>query len=852
MALTNGTRLGPYEILAPLGAGGMGEVYRARDSRLGRDVAIKILPETFAADPERLERFQREAKVLSAMNHPNLLVVYDVGYQDGVHYLVSELLQGQTLRECLAGALLPRRKVSDYGLQLANGLAAAHDKEIVHRDLKPENIFITRDERVKILDFGLAKQARAAAAVDAATMTVSARTVAGTVMGTVGYMSPEQVRGDEVDHRSDIFSLGTILYEMLSGKQAFRRASGVETMTAILKEELPELSDVDVSPGWERIVRRCLEKSPERRFQSASDLGFAIESLSGSTSSKTAQPALAAKSKFRNRVPWIATAAVAAAAVLAFAAGAKYAAKPVPSFKQLVLGPGYVSYARFTPDGANVVYGAAWNGKPLEVFTTRLDGVESRSLGLPPADVLSTSAAGDMAIMLGRHNSFQWTTIGTLGRVPLSGGAPRALADDVCDADISADGNQFAIVRCANEQPTLEFPIGKVLYRNNGWMDHPAISPDGKEVAFLDHPIAGDDRGIVMLADSSGQVHRLTQEWASLKGLVWSRKTDELWFSASEGGEPVVVRAVTRSGKERVLLSAPVDLYIRDINSRGQVLLLAGLSTSEIAIRRPGLTADRVVDFGSSTGSVAGLSEDGSLLAVNVSGAGTGTDYLTYVVHTDAPELIRLGEGDPSGISPDGKWIMSNRPSAPGKIILYPTGTGEPRYLDTGAIANVKIFSSWTRDSSRFAFTGSDAGKPTRIYIVDAASGKFRALTPEGTSDGVISPDGRVVVAKNATGFALYPVDGGAELPVRGMSPHDYPLQWDASGAKLYVWDRQFPAHIFLLDPRDGNRKQWLETMPPDPAGLLYANLFLTPDGKSYAYRYRRVLTTLFVTDGVQ
>jgi serine/threonine protein kinase len=284
MALTSGTKLGPYQIQSSLGAGGMGEVYRAVDTRLARIVAIKILPESFAKDADRLRRFKHEAELLSALNHPNLLTIFDVGSQDGIEYLVSEFLEGQTLRECLRHGALPQRRVIDYAMQTANGLSAAHDKGIVHRDLKPENIFVTRGERVKILDFGLAKQTSVTQeAVELATLTGPMPTASGMILGTVGYMSPEQVRAQAADYRSDIFSFGAILYELLSGKRAFRGDSGIETMNAILNTEPAELSEsgLPVNPGLERIVRRCLDKSPERRFQSASDLSFALEGLSG-------------------------------------------------------------------------------------------------------------------------------------------------------------------------------------------------------------------------------------------------------------------------------------------------------------------------------------------------------------------------------------------------------------------------------------------------------------------------------------------------------------------------------------------------------------------------------------------
>src|SRR5215472_12572877 len=291
MTLAAGSKLGPFAIQAHLGAGGMGEVYRARDARLGRDVAIKVLPASFASDADRLRRFEQEARAVAALNHPNILAVHDIGAQDGTPYIVTELLEGRTLREQLDDGALPVRKALDYAEQISQGLAAAHGRGIIHRDLKPENVFCTKDGRVKILDFGLAKQALSPAAHAAATMSgetiPDAQTEPGQVMGTVGYMSPEQVRGAPADHRSDIFSLGAILYEMLSGKRAFKRDTAAETMTAILKEEPPELSGTNpsIAPGLDRIVHRCLEKEPAQRFQSASDLGYAIEALSGTTKS---------------------------------------------------------------------------------------------------------------------------------------------------------------------------------------------------------------------------------------------------------------------------------------------------------------------------------------------------------------------------------------------------------------------------------------------------------------------------------------------------------------------------------------------------------------------------------------
>jgi serine/threonine protein kinase len=310
MPLIPGTILGQYEIRSPLGAGGMGEVYRAHDTRLDREVAIKVLPESLTSDPERLRRFEQEARAAAALNHPNILAVYQMATHESVSYMVSELLDGETLRERLRRGPVPMRKAIDYAVQIAHGLAAAHDRGITHRDLKPENLFVTKDGRVKILDFGLAKVGPSKDSLGEE-VTLASGTDPGMVMGTVGYMSPEQVRGKTADHRSDIFAFGTVLYEMVTGKQTFRKPTSAETMTAILKEEPPSISQIAPAspPGLQRVVHRCLEKSPEQRFQSASDMAFALEALSDSGSS----PVAVIEQRSRSRWAWVAGAGVLAA-----------------------------------------------------------------------------------------------------------------------------------------------------------------------------------------------------------------------------------------------------------------------------------------------------------------------------------------------------------------------------------------------------------------------------------------------------------------------------------------------------------------------------------------------------------
>jgi len=376
MRLAAGAKLGPYEIVMALGAGGMGEVYRAKDTRLGREVALKVLPESFAKDNDRLRRFEQEARAVAALNHPNIMAIHDIGEQAGVPYLVSELLEGSSLRMEIEQSRLTVRKSIDYAVQIAQGLSAAHDKNIIHRDLKPENVFVTHDGRVKILDFGLAKLARNGDSADseAVTMTfTNAPTEAGKVLGTVGYMAPEQVRGATVDSRTDIFAYGAVLYEMVSGQRAFQRDTAAETMTAILKEDPPEIDEIShpVSPGLELVIRRCLEKKPEQRFQSAKDLAFALEALSGASTKSTTHTATEDKTKSRQRM------LVAGAAPLALGLGAllgwfvKPGTGPPPTFTQVSFHRGEVIHARFAPDGKTLVYAAKLNGGPQDTYILR-------------------------------------------------------------------------------------------------------------------------------------------------------------------------------------------------------------------------------------------------------------------------------------------------------------------------------------------------------------------------------------------------------------------------------------------------------------------------------------------------
>src|SRR5215813_2625801 len=434
MTLPAGTKLGRYEIRSKIGEGGMGEVYRARDEKLNRDVAIKVLPAELSENDDRLHRFEQEAQAAGALNHPNVLAVYDVGVHERSPYVVSELLEGETLRDFLDQRRLPARKSIDYAIQLASGLAAAHEKGIIHRDIKPDNIFITKDERVKILDFGLAKLAQPTGDDGRQTeiATRKVRTDPGTVMGTVGYMSPEQVRGTAIDHRTDIFSFGAVLYEMLSGRRAFRGDSAIETLNAILKEEPAELaaSNQNIAPALERVVWHCLEKSPDRRFQSATDIAFALESLSG-ISSQPSQPTLTTispprSSTFtRERLIWLAVCAILAvvASVLAYAFLTRSPAGTSPVRLSLTI-PDKISlpaHITVSPDGSRVVFVASNADNKRLLWLRPLDSLN--------AQPLAGTDGAESPFWSPDSHYIGYFANGKLHRIDAAGGRPQALCD---------------------------------------------------------------------------------------------------------------------------------------------------------------------------------------------------------------------------------------------------------------------------------------------------------------------------------------------------------------------------------------------------------------------------------------
>ena len=827
--LTTGSHVGHYEIIAPLGAGGMGEVYRAHDSHLGRDVAVKILPSAFAVDHDRVRRFKQEALASGMLNHPNLLTVFDAGTHDGAPYLVSELLEGHTLRHVLS-TRPGLKRVLDYAIQIAQGLAAAHEKSIVHRDLKPENIFILADGRVKLLDFGLAKlTGRDEGAPEDVNQTAQRGvTRDGMVVGTVGYMSPEQVRAGPVDHRSDLFSLGIVIFEMLTGASPFERQSSVETMNAIIHDDAPPLDGLP--PAIQRLIQHALEKSPSRRFQNALDFAFALESLAGS------DPAL----------PSLRTGEME-----------QQAQREPPLYRRMTFRRGFIMSARFAPDGS-VIYGAAWEDNPLEIYSSYQTGPEARPVGLRDCDVLSIAASGELAISIGRRfMGVGYATTGTLARVPLAGGAPRRICQDVQEAEWTRDGKNFLLTRRVDGFYRIESPIGNVLYKTPRWVSRARFSPSEEMIAFIEHPLWGDDAGAVTIIDRSGRMLvQGTESWNSTSGLAWAPSGGEVWFTgeAIGKGRGRDIMAVATDGTTRVVLPVPGRLTLHDISADGKVLVAIenGRREAVAGTRADGL--ERNLSW-FDWSRLCGVSRDGSFIAFEEQAAGVRGLNTVFIRTTDGAPAVRIGEGRARGnpVSSDGEWLAIAAGSPP-RLEVVPVGVGEPRAVRCDLVE----LSSWQfhPDLQRLVVLGNHAGESKQLYDVPIeGDGKTRAITSGLSLAGsfALSHDGMMIAVGVDARVMLIPFEGGEPRPLSGCHAGDVPLEWSQDNRALFVSERgQAHLKIFRVDVESGERQEWLPIRPDDPAGILdIMPVHITPDGETYAYGYRRLLSDLYIVTGL-
>ncbi|MGA9494932.1 MAG: protein kinase domain-containing protein [Terriglobales bacterium] len=868
-----------YRIIEKLGGGGMGVVYKAEDTRLHRFVALKFLPAEVARDPQTLSRFRREAQAASALNHPNICTIYDIGEEEGKAFIAMEMLEGETLKHRIEGTALKSDQVLDLGTQIADALDAAHAKGIVHRDVKPANIFVTKRGQAKVLDFGLAK-VRGTHLVtggsDAITVAPDDQlTSPGSAVGTVAYMSPEQARGEELDPRTDLFSLGVVLYEMSTGRQPFVGNTSGVVFEAILNRvpAAPTQLNPQIPLKLGEIIEKCLEKDLDLRYQSAAEIrtdlrrvrqrsssSFGMTSA-GSTSG--AQPVAKVEQKSVGRRAVL----IALGFLGGFALGAVAGrllwqrVAPPPQYRQLTFRRGSIRSARFGPDGHTILYSAAWQGNPVEVFTTRPEAPDSRSVGLSRSQLLAVSSTGEMAVALSNNPVGTWVNVGTLARAPLVGGAPREILENVQAADWGPDGDSLAVVRDLGGRNRLEYPMGKVLYETGGWISHPRVSAKGDQVAFLDHPIQGDDSGSVAVVDLAGHKKTLSSSWLSLQGMAWSSNGDEIWFTATRIGIDRALYAVSLSGNERLVARMPGTLTLLDIWKDGRVLLTRASWRRELV----GNSSDQPkehdlswLDYSYS----ADISSDGKTILFDEEGEGAvlsrGTGEWTYAVYlrgTDGSPGVRLGEGTAIALSPDQKWVVAQPPGSPAQFSLLPTKAGESQALTHDNINH--IWARWLPDGKRIVFSGNEPGKGVRLYVQDVREGHPKAISPEGVSAMAfaISGDGQSVagIGPDQRGY-LYPVGEGEARAIPGFAAGEEPLAWSEDGHALFTYrPGELPAKVYRVDLSSGQETVWKELMPVDPAGIeTIGPILITPDGKTYVYGYHRTLSDLYLVEGLK
>jgi len=914
--LIAGQAIGPYKIVSTLGTGGMGEVYLAHDTRLRRQVALKLLPSQFTISPDRVRRFEQEARAISALNHPNIVTIHEIGRDSGSQFIVTEFVEGQTLRQRMAEGVISLRAALDISIQIAGALAAAHAGGIVHRDIKPENIMLRTDGYVKVLDFGLAKLTETPSTngnADASTL-VKIRTNAGLVMGTAAYMSPEQARGLDVDARTDIFSLGVVLYEMIAAHAPFEGATVSDVIATILKQEAAPLAQysLDAPIELEWIMKKALAKDREERYQTIRELqidlrrlkqelelrvklegldperrqggalalrttGQAKENLTTAVSGAalTADTIVSRTKQGVWSITTVLTMAVVVTAIVllslsGFYAGLKRAsAFSYPTYRQLTFRRGNISTARFAPNGNTLIYSAAFDGKPVELFTSRLESPESRSLksqvGGRVAGIQSVSVAGEMALLLDCEMNWGECVDGTLARMPLDGGTPHELLEHVYAADWSPDGKELGIIRVVEGKFQLEYPKGKVLYKAPGLIENLRVSPKGDLLAFIDHPILDDPSGSIAVVDLNGKKKVLSEGWQTAKGLAWSPSGDEVWFSAGKG-RTQALHAVTTSGHERLLYSVPGGLFLYDVSRDGRVLMGDGQPRSRMITFTPGNPQGRDLSwFDWSTS--ADLSADGKNLLFYEWGMAVGGVSLVYLRRVDGSnDPVLLGQGKAMGLSPDGRWALALQEGPPSQLVLLPTGAGEqagePRPFPRGDIKEYH-YASWFPDGERIIFTGLvDPSHGLRSYVQDLSGGEPRPVTEEGIIALLVSPDSKYLLGwapdHGPDGkYYLCPIDGSKPTPVSGLGLGDVPIQWSSDGRALYVRsDSEVDSGIYRLDLSSWRRDP-LNKIVPDPVGLIGievkpGGIQITPDGKSYVYTYWSRLPNLFLLEGLK
>ncbi|MGD0214016.1 MAG: winged helix-turn-helix domain-containing protein [Terriglobales bacterium] len=525
-----------------------------------------------------------------------------------------------------------------------------------------------------------------------------------------------------------------------------------------------------------------------------------------------------------------------------------------PDFQRLTVSRGTVFAARFAPDGRSVIYAASWNGEPTEIFSTDPKIPGARSLGFPSTQLLAVSSSGEMAVLQSVDYRFLFARRGTLGQVPLTGGSPRQLAEDIYWADWSTDGTTLAVVRNVSGKQRLEFPLGHILYETAGWISHPRISPKGDQVAFLDHPIYPDDKGVVAIVDLAGHKRVVSTAWESVEGLAWSADGTEIWFSAAQAGPERHIYAVDLSCRQRLIFRAPGGITLQDIASDGRVLVTRDEQRVGMMALAPSNKEDKEKEISWRDWSVpTDISSDGNTVLFDEQGVESGSTYTVAVRDTRGSPPIPLGQGMAGRLSPDGKWastIVSNA-----HLLLLPIGAGTAQQIDQSDIQQYWHGANWMPDGKQIVFSGNRPGHAVQCFAQDIEGGKPRPVTPEGVTFCEISPDGKWIVGNGLTGGGdwLYPMEGGQPRPIPGLQPGES-FSWTSDPRWLYVYQwKQSPVEIYRLNILNGQRQFFKEMTPPDPAGLHdISSIHFSSDGRAYVYRYTRLLSELYLVKGLK
>ena len=845
MPLQPGSTLGSYEILSMLGAGGMGEVYKAKDARLDRLVAIKVLSDSWRQDPSFLARFEREAKVLASLSHPNIVSIFDFGEVDGRAFSVMELLEGRTLRRAMSEGPMPLREVAAIGSQVARGLAVAHRAGIIHRDLKPENIFLTTQGPVKLLDFGLAKkiltQTGPSGEEEAGVHPTS--TNAGVLMGTVGYMAPEQLQADGVvDGRSDLFALGCVLYEMGAGAKAFESETPMGTLHAILTQD-PDYESQGLAPPLRTLLRHCLAKPPEQRYQDAQDLAFALDAV-GQPSSGAAQ---ALPNPAPRRRAWSRAGVAGALVAVAGLAGWTWTRPPrLAAFTALSGEEGQVFSARFDSAGHpvfSVRHGSAdaevlgWNGTPL--------GPRPDLQGMLPLRALPEGRwlllRGTRRLEDGRESIEGDLLLST-------GGSPEELADGVTDADASP-GGFVAAVRRVDGRYRLEAPIGTIRAQSSGWMESPRLSPTGRWLAFVDHPMAAPGGVLSLLDLKRGSFRQLPGAWQSLHGIAWSSR-EELWLTASKAGEPQRLYRADLQGQVKPILSAPESLVIEDIAADGRALMLEEHERRGILARGP--TGDPgPVEAADPT--LLGLSANGEWLTFATQDGSSGPS--AALIHLGQSGPVPLGAADLAAPSPDGSRVaLASREGSGWRIRIWSKdGSRNLPLLDFSALEQI----AWTPTGDALVLGGAAGAGGYRVWRMGLDGQGLIPLCPEGVSPEqpfLLSPDGSALIVQSGPLLTRFNLQNPGMLPetLPGLSPGERLMGWGGDADHLLVVGARMPALVASIDLKDGSRRPAFPLAFYAYPGALIGSAYTAQNAEAFAVSCREIRSRLYLVDGLR